>query len=252
MAITLRGDGETTFNNNIGIGTTSPGEALHVHATGTTQIAAEFEANNAQSYIEFTGTDSTQILYGRDGADACIQTAGNDVFKALSNGNCSIVDGNLILADGHGINFGAVQGGGATSDLLDDYEEGTWTPTFASDSGGTGIWDSTMSGQYTKVGNVVVITANLRTDAAPTPSGSTLEIGGLPYQAANNASNAIMAYNFNFASSTHNWISSYVTSSNSNLRFVASGDNNTWDVLDNNRFGTNTIARFTLTYRTNG
>ena len=191
MAITLRGDGDTTFDNNIGIGTTSPGEALHVHATGTTQIAAEFEADNAQSYIEFTGTDSTQILYGRDGADACIQTAGNDVFKALSNGNCSIVDGNLVVASGHGIDFSATgnSSGTMSSELLDDYEEGTWTPSVTvgvdNGAGGTATYQR-LSGRYTKIGNLVTVDFYIQfavgTDSTGLGPG---RIGNLPFAISN-------------------------------------------------------------------
>ena len=38
------------------------------------------------------------------------------------------VDGNIIMANGSGIDFSATSGTG-TSELFDDYEEGTWTPS---------------------------------------------------------------------------------------------------------------------------
>jgi hypothetical protein len=39
----------------------------------------------------------------------------------------TLKDGNVVLADGKGIDFSATAGTG-TSELFDDYEEGTWTP----------------------------------------------------------------------------------------------------------------------------
>ena len=61
--------------------------------------------------------------------------------------------GNVILASGQGIDFSATSGTG-TSELFDDYEEGTWTPvaTSITINSGTPVW----SGTYTKVGRTVV------------------------------------------------------------------------------------------------
>ena len=47
------------------------------------------------------------------------------------DGDVTISDGNLIVADGHGISFAATadSGGTMSSEVFDDYEEGTFTPT---------------------------------------------------------------------------------------------------------------------------
>ena len=69
-------------------------------------------------------------------------------------------------------------------DGLDDYEEGTWTPTFT--TSGTNFtsvtYDAISGGQYTKIGNVVYVQGGIRTDAVTigSASGSVL-IGGLPF-----------------------------------------------------------------------
>ena len=48
-----------------------------------------------------------------------------------TDGDVTITDGNLNLASGHGIDFSAAgNAGGMTNELLSDYEEGTWTPSF--------------------------------------------------------------------------------------------------------------------------
>jgi hypothetical protein len=64
------------------------------------------------------------------------------------------ITGNLAFANGNGIDFGATAGAGSTSELLDDYEEGTWTPTLADFD----IWTSpTFNATYTKVGRLVTV-----------------------------------------------------------------------------------------------
>jgi len=87
---------------------------------------------------------------------------------------------NVVMASGNGIDFSAAGGSGAGSAnaLLDDYEEGTWTPSV--NSGGFGI---NGTGTYTKIGNMVHVRIE---DGELTGSGnsSRLEITTLPFTPA--------------------------------------------------------------------
>jgi len=77
-------------------------------------------------------------------------------FKMKTSGNLEIVNGDLKLASGHGIDFSAAgNASGMTSELLDDYEEGTWTPAVQFDVGGSGITYGSRGGTYVKVGRMV-------------------------------------------------------------------------------------------------
>jgi hypothetical protein len=79
-----------------------------------------------------------------------LKTVGNPASRA---GDQTIVNGNLIIGtSGKGIDFSATPGTG-TSELLSDYEEGTWTPSFSNSGGGTPV--QTSAGRYVKVGSVV-------------------------------------------------------------------------------------------------
>jgi hypothetical protein len=72
-----------------------------------------------------------------------------------------------------------------TSELLDDYEEGTWTPIYEPASGAFGaITYVSVYGFYTKIGNVVFVSGQLVTDAVTlgTAAGE-LFVGGLPFGA---------------------------------------------------------------------
>jgi hypothetical protein len=78
------------------------------------------------------------------------------------SGNLSISAGNLVLASGSGIDFSAnANAAGTTSELLDDYEEGTWTVTLRGGSisspthTATPIESGAHNAKYVKIGNKV-------------------------------------------------------------------------------------------------
>jgi len=71
----------------------------------------------------------------------------------------------------NGVTFPATQSASADANTLDDYEEGTWTPTISSGSGT--ITTSSFSGaKYTKIGNVVEATVNITITTVGTAGGS--------------------------------------------------------------------------------
>ena len=70
------------------------------------------------------------------------------------------------------------------SNLLDDYEEGTWTPTYVPQTNSfTSItYDPFTEGNYTKIGRMVVLEGRIRTDAITvgTATGDVF-VGGFPF-----------------------------------------------------------------------
>ena len=117
--------------------------------------------------------------------------------------------GNVIIAtSGKGIDFSATSGTG-TSELFDDYEEGTWTPAFHG-SGLTITYDQQV-GKYVKIGNSIFFSLFLGTDAVSGESGSVaLEISGLPYAMdESNKSSGVIGLSYGFGSSIAKatWIS---------------------------------------------
>jgi len=89
------------------------------------------------------------------------------------------------------IKFPATQNASSNANTLDDYEEGTWTPSI----GGNATY-STQSGTYTKIGRLVYIRVNLVINVIGT--GSTQQVSGLPFQASTSGSPPVM---FSFFSS---------------------------------------------------
>ena len=88
-----------------------------------------------------------------------------------STGNVKIANGNVVMTtSGTGIDFSATAGTG-TSEILADYEEGTWTPTFTA-SAGTPTTVTPISAAYTKIGRRVSVDFDFTITAIGTASGN--------------------------------------------------------------------------------
>ncbi len=103
-------------------------------------------------------------------------------------GNVQVEDGNLqILTAGHGVEFSAFGSGtGITSNLLDDYEEGTFTPTWS--AGVSGGSYTQQYGHYVKNGNVVNVWVRIQMGGGVSATSSTLTMT-MPFTAFNNSTN---------------------------------------------------------------
>lgn len=98
------------------------------------------------------------------------------------NGDVTI-GGNLIVTSGKGIDFSATANGtgSSQSELLDDYEEGVWAPTFELTSGTVSATYDRVDATYIKIGNQVVIQCYLRTDSLSFSGTGNIRMGGLPF-----------------------------------------------------------------------
>jgi hypothetical protein len=127
-----------------------------------------------------------------------IEPAGNRKFAVRTNStkvdslvidhnsNVEISSGNLVIGtSGKGIDFSATAGTG-TSELLDDYEEGTWTPTITGSTSGSVAGITINRAAYTKIGNQVTVYFYISAVNLDTASlVGNAEIGGLPFNSAN-------------------------------------------------------------------
>jgi hypothetical protein len=94
-------------------------------------------------------------------------------------GKIKVSDNIVIGTSGKGIDFSATAGTG-TSELLADYEEGTWTPTITGSSTNPTVTYGLQRGVYTKVGRVVTVSCFLSWSAISGGSGD-VRISGLPF-----------------------------------------------------------------------
>jgi len=103
--------------------------------------------------------DGDSGFYEASDDNIVLAVAGAAVFSISSVGDVTVNTGNLVLGTaGKGIDFSnqASPAAGMTSELLDRYEEGTWTPTWAAESGDApAIGNGTLTGSYIKIGRFV-------------------------------------------------------------------------------------------------
>jgi hypothetical protein len=143
---------------------------LPVANGGTNASSASITAfNNITGYSASgaTGTTTTNLVF----------STSPSITTPTLVGDVTLSTGNLVVSNGKGIDFSATPGTG-TSELLADYEEGTFTPTIS--SGITGITYATQNGSYTKVGRLVTFALRLELSAG-TPAATILRIGSLPF-----------------------------------------------------------------------
>jgi hypothetical protein len=101
------------------------------------------------------------------------------------SGNVTLSTGSLVLGTaGQGIDFSANPSApGMTSELLNDYEIGTWTPA---DGSGAGLSLTVANAKYVKVGNLVMVTAGITYPVTADASAAT--ISGLPFTSSGSGS----------------------------------------------------------------
>jgi hypothetical protein len=90
------------------------------------------------------------------------------------------VGGATPSTSGAGITFPATQSASTDANTLDDYEEGTWTPVWASTGTTPTVTYTLQLGKYTKIGNVVYISFRLVTSTFSGGSAN-IRVGGLPF-----------------------------------------------------------------------
>jgi len=105
----------------------------------------------------------------------------------VANG-LTLTDGNVTLASGHGIDFAATANSSASgvsldNELFDDYEEGTWTPTFA--NGWTSVTLSYKACSYLKIGNMCYLTCSIQFSG--TTANEQIKLDGVPFAPQSNA-----------------------------------------------------------------
>jgi len=138
--------------------------SFEVAGSGTTVLASTVRISGAPTTATGTNTAAYALYVNQD-----------DVW----------LGGDLVMGtSGKGIDFSATSdAGGATSELLDDYEEGTWTPALGFvTAGNQSIAYTTQVGLYTKVGRLVHVTFSIITSGFTHSSASgNLQLTGIPF-----------------------------------------------------------------------
>ena len=153
-------------------------ELILIGANASANVGMSIISNNANQGIIYFGdeddTDIGGIIYDHSTNDLAFQTNTSEKLRVKSGGDLSIIDGNLVVASGHGIDFSATADGSGSmgSELFENYEIGSWTPT---DASGASLSFSTIDkNRYTKIGRFVM--AHTRIDYPSTSNTSTATV----------------------------------------------------------------------------
>jgi len=234
-------------SGRVGINQTSPGSLIHVKdnsdATNDGGIQIERSTNSDKAFFNMRG--------GRVGLGSAssvpirFYVGGNNKWTIGTGGDL------VASASGVGIDFGATSDGSGSmsSEVLDDYEEGTWIPVFGVTSGSfTTMTMDVISARYVKVGNLVNFICYIRTsNVNTTGTGGQLIVSGLPY--ANAGSNSFAACSVGYAQDWANapaagyvvsggsyiFLTKRVTGINGDLSEMVAGDMTTGAVPNENQ-----------------
>jgi hypothetical protein len=198
MSFWTNGDTEKMRIDSTGrmlMNTTSVGhgdaDALTIASTGGyTGITLRSDTDQGGAIYFSDATSGTAqydgfFYYNQNLRKMVFGTAQTNAMSIDSSGNIDAVIGNFVVAtSGKGLDFAATGGpnnGSGTSELLDDYEEGTFTPAYAMSSGGHNITYATQQGNYTKIGDTVSIEIYITINGINANGTGSLYVTGLPF-----------------------------------------------------------------------
>ena len=193
------------------------------------------EFRKANSTVGSIGINSSRPYFEKDasGGITISSSSGNPVVLptsgsgTLSDGLANIGAGSYRFRDLY-LSGGVYLGGTGSANKLDDYEEGTFTPTyFGSTTAGTTTYSS-QSGKYIKVGNKVTLQFFLDVTGATGTGNATF--GGFPFAVVQGTAfiGTVMSNGYNYSSST-GWVNFYMASNSANDgRLYLSSDNAAW------------------------
>ena len=161
-----------TTAGNVGIGTSAPTALLHLEKAAQDNILAVVGQDTYEGALFLSSAGS-----GKD-ANIVIGNSRSLIFYSTANSTPAARGTRILTIDSQGIKFGTDT---AAANALDDYEEGSWTPTYQ--GGITGATYSNTQGRYTKIGNAVHWRARIQATAG-TAAASQVIIGGFPFTSA--------------------------------------------------------------------
>jgi hypothetical protein len=223
--------------------------------TGTSNtFVGGYDASTGGSGAEITSGSNNTILgaYNGNQGGLDIRTASNFIVLSDGDGNpliatypgASVSLNGAVPQTGTGITFPATQLASSNANTLDDYEEGTWTPTFGgSGSDPTGVSYSEQEGTYTKIGNRVFVEFFLSFTTF-TGGSNAFYIRGLPFSGSGHGDGPMKIENVSLTAGKTYLVG---TISASVIAPNQVGSNTTWNNLT---VGTNVTSSATVKYFT--
>lgn len=178
------------------------------------------------------------------------------------NGDIGNATGNYVPATAaKGINFTAnTPAAGMTSQLLNWYEHGTWTPVLEAENGAFGAisYNALNGGRYVRVGNMVHVQALFYTDSVAAGTASLeIRLAGLPFTAVASTGSTQDGFSSLAISQSSGWVvnqpsGAFVRANSKQInltyRSLANGGTATMNVNEVTTGSTGNLVRFAGTY----
>jgi len=265
QSLTLAGTDATTMTfptTSATIARTDAGQTFTgVQEMTRPRFITSIDDTNGNELIGVTATSSAvneiTVANAATTASPTISATGSDTNIGIrlapkGTGDVTVVTGNLVVGtSGKGIDFSATgQAAGMTSELLADYEEGTWTPGLdGPDGGSAGSLAFTSAGTYTKIGRQVFLRGRVDITVASSYTGRFFIIG-VPFAADINTVSGNVWFNGATLANAFNCAPQIGAFSTTYIQFQYSTDGGGADSM---RWATNittSVIIFTIVYNT--
>jgi len=174
LALQTNGTTAVTIDTSqrVGVAQASPAYTLDVNGTMRLGSAGTIQPLLLRSTV--TGGLIVNTAASGGAGPLVVQDNGTEVFRVTDS--LVVLKGGSTSATGVGITFPATQSASTDANTLDDYEEGTWTPT---DGSGAGLSFTVPNAVYIKIGQMVYVAT--RITFPTTASSANIQINGLPF-----------------------------------------------------------------------
>jgi hypothetical protein len=198
VSITNVTAGRVVTMSGLGVGITVPTELVEIQASSpTVQISASGTGGSTNKIVfktGFSGANGNQNIAGINAefrisgstvggtnAFVTIYSGGAERMRFATGGDITVSTGNLIQGTAaKGVNFTAnTPAAGMTSQLLNWYEEGTWTPNQGAGLTLVGAFSST--GRYTRIGRQVSISGTVTGATSVAVAAAGVITSNLPF-----------------------------------------------------------------------
>lgn len=245
-------------NGKVGIGTLTPSTKLNVVSTGSATYSGSsagsniaLQLTNAESGaagrtigIAFSSESNAEVYLncvtesGNNGGDFVVASRNGgsraEKIRVHAGGDLSIANGNLVVsAAGAGIDFSATTNAGfgntsgtVNSEVLDDYEEGSWNPQIVAGTTNPNGSNLSPDGHYIRIGRQVFVSFYVGVNWSNNPAGG-IYVQGLPFNIANSSDNVAhipcITYNFQIGNTEVPFLATQINDQTLRLYMMSSG-----------------------------
>ena len=205
---------------------TVSGSTLTFSSALTSSDSIDFIISMGEPLLIGTPSDST-VTGNKLASNIAITTSGNvsSSGNIVTTGSGTMTSAGLITASA-----GVAIGGTGSANTLDDYEEGSFTPTIQQEGGtslnvGYNTGSGYTKGRYTKIGNIVTFQCTISlTSVSGGSSGHNLNLNNLPFTSADYQTRSNGGAKVTYTGNTGTaLLFGIVLGSSTNLRFYVNG-----------------------------